>query len=402
MKDSKPPKRIFTILIKFLLPLIIVLAGVAGACAMIATSPKPQRAKPKRVLPLVTTSPAALGSYQVWLPVMGTVTASKEVTIGTQVSGRVHSVSSHFKPGGHVDKGELLVQIEREEYELAVNEAKSTVAEAEYDLRVEEGYQNVAKKEWAVLGTKPASSKDAELALRKPHLLKVQAALGAAESKLRDARLNLERTSIKAPFSAIVQTKSVDVGSTLSTNDTVATLVGTDEFWIEASIAADRLGWIKIPRQGHEGEGSPVRITVKSGGLTHTRTGKVTSLLPSLETDSRMARVLITVKDPLNLEGRDKTPPLLLDTYVRAEIQSTELDNVVVIPRTALHDNSTVWILGTDDKLEIRKVDPVWKDVSKIVIRDEIKPGEAVVTSGISTPVNGMSLQVAAEKRNDG
>jgi RND family efflux transporter MFP subunit len=402
MTNREAPKKKYSAVLKFLLPLLIVAAAVAGACAMIATAPKPQKAKPKRVLPLVTTAPAQLKGYQVWLPIMGTVTAAKEVTIGSQVSGRVQSVTPHFKPGGHVSEGELLVQIEREEYELAVNEAKSTVAEARYDLRVEEGYQNVAKKEWAVLGTKPATSKEAELALRKPHLLKAQAALAAAEATLRDACLNLERTTIKAPFAAIVQEKNVDVGSTLSTNDTVATLVGTDEFWVEASIASDRLGWVAIPRQGHENDGSPVRITVKSGGQTYTRTGRVTSLLPSLETDSRMARVLITVKDPLNMKGEKDTPPLLLGTYVRARIQSRELDDVVVIPRTALHDDSSVWILGEGNKLEIRKVDPVWKDVSNVVVRNQIKPGESIITSDLSAPVHGMTVQVAAGGPDEG
>lgn len=379
--------------LKVIIPVCVVILAAAGAYATVATAPKAKKRPPVAIAPAVETKEVSSGTHRVWLPVMGTVTAARSITLEARVSGEVESISSTFTPGGYFEKGEQILTISPEDYQLALREVQAEVTTAEYDLKVEQGYQTVSAREWKLLsGSTKGTEAESELALRKPHLAKAQAELQAAQAKLRQAMLDLERTKIAAPFSAMVQEKSVDIGAMISPQESLATLVGTDEFWIEASVPVDRLHWINIPSAGTV-DGSKARISSGSGVGLSVREGQVVRLLPSLESEGRMARLLISVKDPLNIAGRPNVKPLLLGSYVSVEIDGGVLENVMTIPRSAYHDNDKVWIMTEANTLEIRSLKSVWRDEGTIVVAEGLVPGEVVVTSALSTPLQGMKLR---------
>ncbi|OIQ51708.1 Multidrug resistance protein MdtA precursor [Pseudodesulfovibrio hydrargyri] len=378
--------------LKLLVPLAIVLASGAGSYLIMVSAPKAKMRPPQVIRQSVETRQAALANHRVVVDVMGTVTAAREIDLKSQVSGKVVEVSPDFVPGGFFQAGEPILNIDAKDYELAVREVEAQVTEAEYDLKVEQGYQKVSAREWALLQEAGnATQAETDLALRKPHLAKAQADLRAARAKLEQARIDLSRTRIAAPFAAMVESKDTDLGAAVAVQGGLATLVGTDEFWIQASVPVDRLGWINLPSAVRP-EGSTARIISGSGADESVRKGRVVRLLPSLEDEGRMARVLIAVKDPLNLEGRAGVKPLLLGSYVSVRIEGNELTDVIAVPRTAFRDNSRVWVLAGDGTLDIRTVDPVWKDEESIVIREGLAPGERIVMTDLAAPVQGMLL----------
>ena len=139
------------------------------------------------------------------------------------------------------------------------------MTDAEYAMKLELGHQAVAKREWELLNKgKPAQDMEKELALRQPHLNKVRANLAAAEAELKTAMLDLERTQIRAPFNAMVLSKSVDLGSQVTLQETLAELVGTDTYRIQVSIPVERLEWIQTPSQAGD-PGSKARIICGQG-----------------------------------------------------------------------------------------------------------------------------------------
>jgi hypothetical protein len=118
--------------------------------------------------------------------------------------------------------------------------------------------------------------------------------------------------------------------------------------------------------------------------------------LGELEAEGRMARVLVEIKDPLGLNiSEKKHPPLLIGEYVRMEIEGRQLEKVYRIPRTALRDNTRIWLVSNDGKLEIRSVETVWRDAQTVLLTDGLQPGEQLIVSDLSKPVRGMPLQVA-------
>jgi hypothetical protein len=119
-------------------------------------------------------------------------------------------------------------------------------------------------------------------------------------------------------------------------------------------------------------------------------------LLGDLETEGRMARILVEVKDPLGLKAKGKYQlPLLIGEYVRIEIEGRELQNVYRIPRSALRDDANIWIASDDGKLEIRSVKTLWRDAQTVLLGEDLEPGSRLIVSNLAAPVNGMPVQIS-------
>ena len=379
--------------LKGVLPLLIVVFAVIGAKTLIATKPVAKKKAPIVSAPLVNVTVLAVDDYQVWTPVMGTVEAAREINLEPQVSGRVIYVSDSFIPGGYFEKGEEVLRVDPVDYELAVKQQQAVVTEAEYNLKLESGQQRVAGREWKLLKkSSGGTAQEAELALRKPHLQKAQADLVSSKAKLKQARIDLARTRVTVPFSCMVVSKSADLGAQLSLGETIASLVGTDEFWVVVSVPVDRLSSISVPSAQNNYKGSKARVVMSSGKTVMEREGEVLRLLPSLESKGRMARVIVSVKDPLNLKGGE-VRPLLLGSYVSVYIDSGMLENVIAIPRTAFRDNNTIWVMQDNGLLDIRSVDPVWRDQDFIYLDEGVKAGEKLVVTDISAPLQNMKVR---------
>jgi RND family efflux transporter MFP subunit len=299
-----------------------------------------------------------------------------------------------FTEGGMLAEGVKIVQINPKDYELAIMQKQRALSDAEYSLKLEQGHQDVARKEWDLLyGDQKINEAESELALRKPHLEKVQVEIEAARAELEQAKINLERTTLAAPFNVLVLNKYVDLGSQVTSQEKLADLVGTDIFWVQVPLPIERLQWVQIPN-GQNETGSRVKIIYREDNV---REGRVIRLLPDLSKEGRMARLLIEVKDPLDLQAKgEKRPMLLIGEYVRVLIEGEQLHDVYNIPRSALHNDSEVWIADEENRLAIRPVKTIWRDEESVILQDGFKPGERLIVSGLAAPVAGMPLRIEA------
>ena len=386
-------------IMRLVICLLLIGAGIIGARLLIATKPKVNRRPPERMAPLVRTAVLQPENYTFSIPAMGTVIPSRETGLEVPVSGEVIYVHSEFTEGGMFAQGTKILQVDPKDYELAVQQKRRALADAEYSLKLEQGHQDVARQEWSLLyGDKVVNKGESDLALRKPHLEKVQAEIAAAKAELEQAEINLNRTTLTAPFNALVLKSYVELGSQVSSQKRLADLVGTDTYWVQVSLPVDRLRWVQVPN-GDQGAGSEVDIFYRADNV---KTGRVARLLPDLSKEGRMARLLIEVADPLDLQAKDeKQPMLLIGEFVRVSIEGEELHNVYRVPRSALRNDREVWIVDEESKLAIRPVKTIWRDQDTVVVQDGFKPGEALVISDIPAPVAGMDLRVEQDGKRE-
>ena len=380
--------------LKIVLPGAVIIIAAAVAFYMNSTAPKARRTPPVREAPLVDILTVRHASERVTIHAMGSVIPDREIKLKSQVAGDVVKINPRFTEGGFLKAGEEILRIDDRDYRLTLAEKRSQFVNAEYALKLEMGRQDVAQREWELLNKGNSHNPlDSELALRRPHLKKAQADLEAARAALQKAELDLARTVVRSPFNCMVRTKNVDLGSRASSQDQLAELVGTDQYLVRASVPVDRLKWISIP-SGENDQGSKARILYGNASGSK-RKGTVVRLLGDLEEEGRMARILIAVDDPLDLRSSErKHPPLLIGEYVRVEIEGPELDDVVVLPRSALRDGMYVWVIGDGDTLDIRAVDIAWREESTVLVRNDLKDGERIIMTGLSAPVQGMKVMV--------
>jgi RND family efflux transporter MFP subunit len=332
------------------------------------------------------------------VPAMGTVVPAREVVLKAQVSGKVLSLHPEFIAGGYIRENDEILKIDPVDYQLTVTLAQAKVKDAESGLELAEEEANAAKEEWLLLNEGDAKTKDKPppLVAKEPQLAAAQARLKAEQAELQKAELDLKRTSVRAPFNGIVRTKSVELGSLVTPQDPLAELVGVDEYWIQVSVPVDYLKWISVPKRKGK-KGSQVRVMHRSG---YAWTGEVIELLGDLETEGRMARILVAVKDPLALKDSGQTTrPLLIGEYVRVEIEGSSLSQVFRIPRVALRENDTIWIVGDDSTLDIRAVTTIWRDTQTVFLEQGLNPGDKLIVSDLAAPVEGMKIQMEGAER---
>lgn len=374
-------------IIMALIPLVLIIGGGAAWSYFKATAPVMAKAQPQRQVAIVETLTATSENTSAMISAMGTVIPAREITLKAQVAGTVDFVCDRFVPGSFVDKGEIILRLDPADYLVAQKKAKSALAGAKAALAIEQGSQNIAREELRVLSemtTRKVTQTD--LALRKPQLAQAMADVTSAEADLTQADLNLSRTKIHAPFNAMIVERSVNVGTYAGAQESLVSLVGTDEFWIEAAVPLDEMSYIDMDTPGV----CPARVSSQAGNGTWE--GRVIQITGQLSDTSRMAKVLVAVKNPLGTRNHPASSPLMIDDYVHVEITGRTLNHVTVLPRAALKDNDTVWI-NAGNALDIRKVSLAWKDDENVYVQKGIVQGEQVVLSDLATPVQGMALK---------
>ena len=113
----------------------------------------------------------------------------------------------------------------------------------------------------------------------------------------------------------------------------------------------------------------------------------------------RLAQVLVAVQDPLSPDSilKDSTgnAPLLIDAYVSVVFGGSSSSAYVEVPREALRDGDSVWVLNSKNELEIRDLAVTWRRPGSVLASGGVVDGERVIVSKIGAPVEGMKLRTA-------
>lgn len=406
-------KSIRTVILQVLLTAVILVVALAGASFMMVNRVTPDRAPVEEHIEPVEVLEVRRTTEPVVVMANGTVTAAQQIQLRPEVSGRVVELAEALVPGGRFQAGETIAKIDERDYRVRVTAQTEVLASARLMLRQEQARKAVAEEEWQLLdGSIPDTKENRDLALRIPQIEQAEAAVEAARGALDKARLDLERCTIVAPFDATIIRENVDLGQVVSPQTEVATLVGTDTYWVQVSLPIEHLQWIDVPAGlaaggGSRAHGAKARIIHRAGELRIERQGRVDRLLGDVDQAGRLARLLIVIDDPLNIKRTHgaSTIPLLIGSYVTVEILGHELESIVAIPRQALREvgapgeEGTIegfWVMSQEDRLESRTAQVVWRAQDTVFIDRGIDEGERIVTSPISTPVEGMHLRVVS------
>ena len=380
----------------------VICLAVLGGAALLAwllmeTAPTTEPEDKERAAEIVQVVEVTPGDRPISVTAFGSVIPAREVVIQPQVEGRILSHHAELVPGGRLQEGEKLFQIDPADYELTLAERESELQETEFELEVEKGRRNVAEREWEQLKNDlPGTEVNQALVLRRPHQERTEAMMEKAQNAIRKAKLDLERTTVEAPFNSMVIEESVEVGQLVREGSDICKLVGSDEFWVQATLPVNQLRWVRLP----EGDqpGSRVEVVLDSGeGPSVTREGKVVRLLSDLEETGRMARVVVSVPDPLGLnQDEDEGPakvPLLLGSYVRVDIEAGRLQNVISIPRAALRRDDRIWVVDEENQLQIRETEVLWTDRDHFLVANKLAPGERLIVSSLKSALPGMVVE---------
>ena len=381
-------KTVFKVILKTVLPLLVLgAAGMLFINLVQSRQPPPKRDRP-HLGPLVRVAPVRTEDVGVTVAAFGTVRARKELDVTPQVSGLVVEVSPNLISGGFVAKGELLLRIDPRDYELGVEKARAEGARATYELTRASEEAQVARQEWEMLQDNPPP------AFRDQPPAK-DSLLFHGRARLAEAELALGRTEVRAPYAARVREEAVDVGQFVAAGRSLATLYSIDVAEIIFPVPDDDLPWI-----GGEGllngsvTGPAVTVSAERGGKRYQWPGRVVRTDGVIDPQTRMVHLIVEVQEPYRL-GR---APLTVGRFVRGEVQGRRLQGVVPLPRHALREGDTVWVVEEGSRLGVRKVNVARVTGATVFLSEGLSDGDRVIVSRLDAVTDGMVIRVAEDE----
>jgi RND family efflux transporter MFP subunit len=312
----------------------------------------------------------------------------------SEVSGKVVSVAESFDVGQIFAKSDLLLKIDSRDYELALAQARSQVAQAQLRLQMEVKEADVVRREWELLN----QGEPTGLQAREPQLASARAALEAALAAEEAAKRNLDRCEIRAPFDGMVARAGVRPGQFAALATPLGELFATDVAEVRLPLIASDLSFIDLPRPGAKvALGQAPKVTLSGWGAEWV--GRVVRSEGTVDPLNRMVYVVAQITDPYGLPN-DTVAPLRSGMFVQASIEGRTQEGVVVLPRHALRGKNQVWIVS-ENKLTFRTVKVAFADAKQVIVAAGIQQGEQVVVSLLAAVVDGMGVKVREAESTD-
>ncbi len=381
--------------LKIILPLLILAAGIMIFKLMTARRHGPAKKPPAIHQALVRIIKLEKENRRVLIRETGTITFRRQVTISPQVSGRVVYAAPNLLAGYYFKKNEVLIRLETTDYKLAIHQAQAQVTKMEYELAVTESRAQVARLEWQHRnkGRLPAAD---SLALYGPQLKNARASLISARAGLRQAEINLRRTTITAPFNCRVQNEQAAIGQYLPANSQAATVIGTDYAEAVVPVPLPDLSWLRLPsRWAQRKRGSRAEIQIKDGGRLISWPGRLVRSLSTAEQTGSMLRLIVEIPDPFNLlSPQTHRPPLAIGMFADIIFQGRTAVGVYPIPVAALRDNNTVWLMDNEDKLRVTPVKISRRNRNEVLISQGLRENERLIITNLAGAVDGMPLRL--------
>ncbi|WP_105200585.1 MULTISPECIES: efflux RND transporter periplasmic adaptor subunit [unclassified Pseudoalteromonas] len=368
---------------QILLPIGVLGVSVALFAAFMAMKKPPEQKQQENIAPLVEVTPVNLTDVTMQVHSYGEVMAQEQTELVAQVSGQVVSIAEQFVKGGFVKQGDELIRIDPNDYEAALIEAQAGLAQAQSALEIEQAQAHVAKTEWQRIKDNANAVIPSELYLRKPQLAEKLAKFRAAQAQVKRAKRNLERTSIRAPYDALVTAKKISLGSVVNPGNVLG------------QIDATSIAKVRLPVANHDlqylvdgGIGAKVTLTSEVAGKMRTWQGTIVRNEGVVDKRSRMTYLVAYVDAPY-----EQAQPLRFGAYTNASIVGKHVRDTAIVPSHLIKDNR-IALIDNEIKLMFSDLEVIREQNGMAYVTAGLNSGQQVITSALEYPTQGMQLRL--------
>lgn len=306
----------------------------------------------------------------VHLRAIGTVVPLNTVTVRSRVEGQLLRVA--FQEGQHVDKGQLLAEIDPHPYQIQL-------AEAEAQLRQSEAQLKTARSDLDRL--KPLQNQalvtPQEVETQQAMVMQREGAVAAAKAQVDDVRRQLAYTKIEAPIAGRVGLRQVDAGNLIRPGDANGLVVLTQTKPIAIMFTVPEIDLQKVLDPIRAGEQLPVEAWDR-GEQTRLASGSLKTV------DNQIDVATGTLK--LKAEFANTDDKLFPNQFVNVRLRVRTIQDAVVVPAAAVQFGSRgtyVYLVGEGNKATVRDVEVGPSEGDFQSITKGLKGGEKVILEGI-------------------
>ena len=385
-----------------LLPLAIVGAAVVISIAMNLLKPAPVKAEAPDTAVAVKTVILHRTEAVLSIESQGTVVARTRTSLISEVSGRVLKVSPNFVVGGTFNKGDLLLELDPTEYEVAMQRAKANLISMNAQLTFEQARAVQAEKEWGMTG-RPAEEAPL-LALRKPYLEEARANVLQAEAEVKQAKLKLSRASIRAPYTGMVAAKGVDIGQYVAVGAPLGETFAIDFAEVRLPLTKRDLSMMNSFSTADKSSHLEVILRGSIDDNIKQWQAKLVRSEGVISEQNRALYVVVQIDDPyvrLKSDSPMARFPLFMGTFVTATIGGKTISDAFAIPRHALLEGSKVALVDAEQRLRLQMVEPIFGDDQFYYVSSGLENGDELIVSAMGLPIEGMKVSPDKESSVD-
>ncbi|MGV2872978.1 efflux RND transporter periplasmic adaptor subunit [Colwellia sp. E150_009] len=378
---------------QIIIPIAILAIGAIAFVGFSSMKKPPEEKDAVDKTPIVAVEDISVAPMTLEVSSYGVVKPKYETTIVAQVSGEIVELSDAFVRGGLIKKDQLLARIDPNDYHAALIDAQADMASARAALEKEVAQGKVAEREWKqITDTSPT-----ELSLRKPQLAQELARVKSAQAAILRAERNLQRTEIRAPYDAMINSREIGLGSFVGVGSEIGMLLGTDIAEVRLPVADNQLQFLVA-----QGEQAKVKLIGTYSGQEIQWQAEIARSEGVIDSNSRMSYLVAEIQDPYLLQQntRENELPLRFGSYVQAKILGVEVDNATVVPRYLVVNNS-VAILNNESKLHYAKIHILREQGGNVIVSDGLIDGDKLIVSALDYPVAGMKLTLASDQLDE-
>ena len=386
---------------QIILILIILAIAIGTGKWLIQTKPEVKKHSKKISLPVVKTTPIKPQSYQLKIHSSGSVQAHTQTTLVAEISGKITQVKDRFEEGNYVNKGDTLMSIDKTDYINALKIAKSEIYQKELALKEQVAQGNLAKQDWDLFGEKKRTP--SKLALREPHIASAKAALGAAKIRKEQAQTNLDRSIVKAPYAGRILERSIAVGQYVTPGTKLGKLYSTDYVEVRLPLSLTDYEQLQLPEH-YQGEKLPVTqdlprviFYAQSHKGRHEWLGRIVRTSAALNESTRQLSVIARIDKPFS-RSTTGAPPVKIGQFLQAEILAEKLNNIALIPISAIHEGKEILLLE-GDQIKLQAIDIIASDKDHLIISTKNLPlDKPLILTPPSSTIDGMQVKVFGKK----
>jgi len=377
-------------------PLAVLATSFVAAAGLVVARPGVEEAPPIVVHPTVRVAPAETESVQLSVYTQGTVVPRTETDLVAEVSGRIVWVSPSLAAGGFVEPDEVLLRIEATDYEIGLARAQANLRRAKSERALAEASLERHRR----LTDRGVNSASAlETAVNSMEV--AEAIVVEADAAMRQARRDLERTEVRAPYLGRVREKRVDVGQFVGRGAPIGRLYAVDYAEVRLPVADAQAAFVDLPiayRDSDSAAPAPeVILRAEFAGREHTWHGHIVRTEGELDPRTRMIHAVARVEDPYGRGDSPDRPPLSVGLFVEAEILGRQIDSVWRVPRSSLRGASTAIVVDAESRLRLRDVDVLKRNRDEVLVTAGLEDGDQLCTTPLSISVDGMQVETITD-----
>ncbi|NRA60676.1 MAG: efflux RND transporter periplasmic adaptor subunit [Psychrobium sp.] len=371
--------------LRILLPLIIIIFGVLIAVMIVGSKQPPEKKEEIETLPLVETYKVSLKDQHLAIHSFGVVKPKHQTNLVSEVSGRLIDIAPLFVSGGVVKKGAVLATIDPSDYQAALLDAEANLQRAKAALQEEQARGKVAKQEWQGA----TSSLPPELGLRKPQLAREQANLRSAQAMLARAKRNLERTIIRAPYDALINKRSADLGQFVSMGTPLGMVSSINIAEIRLPISMADYAFVNLDKSNQ------VTLTRKENGHILTWQATIVRDEGVIDQNSRMIYLVAQIDKPYKQQHA-----LKFGSFIEATINSHTVNQIAAIP-SYLYRDGKITLVDDNNAIKQQSVTLLRRDKNFVYISAGLQHGDLIAVTKMEHLFDGMKVRLTSDELSD-